>query len=185
MPSVEECIWNHARPLQDALHCVTAAKIQVKGRSLNVDHAVTFQHGLEVTLRRSDHRSSLLLAVTQGYRILRNSEVGEQPDFRLTITLYYYTIMSIDGREIVSFQWHPNSGGVDSPHLHIGSLMIDTNRHDLGRRFSRLHLPTSRVSIEQVIEALITQFDLTPMRADWRSVLDEGLGAFTQSRTWA
>ena len=185
LPNAEECVISHIGSLQNALHCVTQAKPRHDGWSVGADHAVTFQHDSEVTLRRSDHRSSLRFALSQGYRITRDLDADQVQRFRLTATHYDYGIMANDGREIVVFHWHPERGGVTWPHLHVGSLMIDSTRHDIGRRFSGLHLPTSRISIEQVVRALITQFDVTPLRANWQSILDEGDVAFKQTRTWA
>jgi hypothetical protein len=164
---------------------VTQAKLKHNGWSLDPNLAMAFQHGQAVPLRRSGQRSPLLFEMTQGYLVVQEPEARDVLRFRLSVTYYQYRIMANDGREIVAFHWHPGRGGVNSPHLHVGSLLIDSIRHDLGRRFSALHLPTSRISIEQVIEALITQFDVTPLRADWQSILNAGKATFERSRTWA
>ncbi|CAN5660458.1 hypothetical protein BH24CHL1_BH24CHL1_10600 [soil metagenome] len=185
MTTAEGCVLRHAQSFQDALHCVTQAKIKHNGWALESNLAVAFQHGQAVPLRRSGRRSPLFFEVAQGYRVFREPEPDDVPQYGLSVTYYEYRIMADDGREMIVFHWHPGRGGVNWPHLHVRSLMIDSSRHDLGRRFSTLHLPTSRVSIEQVVEALITQFDVTPLRADWQRILDAGQSAFKESRKWA
>lgn len=184
MTSAEECLYEHVRLLQDSLHCVTPAKLLHKGSALNTVNMLRLEPGSGVPLRRSGTRSSFHLTVLQGYLIIRQSDEA-RPRSRLTIVHYAYKILASDGREIVAFHWHPGRGGVDWPHMHVGSTFIDATQHDIGRRFSALHLPTSRISIEQVIEALITQFDVAFLRADWQHVLDAGQSTFRQSRTWA
>lgn len=183
MASADECLFDYWHFLEAALHCVTQAKTTHSGWAINTDHSISFQHFPEITLRRSANRSPLRLKISIGYRITP-MPVSES-EYHLTISYYAYSISAINGREIVVFHWHPGGVGIDWPHLHVGSLLVDSSQHDIGRRFSRLHLPTSRVSIEQVVRALITQFDVTPIRSDWQTILDEGDLMFRQARTWA
>lgn len=185
MTSAAECLYDHARPFQDALHCVTQAKLIHKGWSLNTVHTIALQQGTGVPVRRSGPLAPFRLTAAQGYRIIREPDEDTGHRFRLTVEHYAYKILASDGREVVAFHWHPGRGGVDWPHIHVGSTFIDATQYDIGRRFSSLHLPTSRISIEQVVEALITQFDVTPLRADWQTVLNAGKSTFREFRTWA
>jgi len=41
------------------------------------------------------------------------------------------------------------------------------------------------VSLEDVLTLVIEQFDVKPLRSDWREVLEESADMFRKNRTWA
>ena len=79
------------------------------------------------------------------------------------------------GRELAGWHWHPGgSSPWRQPHLHVA-----------GGRFGECHLPTGRVSLEEVLRLLLAELDVRPLRDDWPAVLDEVEAAFREWRTWS
>jgi hypothetical protein len=93
--------------------------------------------------------------------------------WKVKTVAYTYSIEDIDGEiEVFSFHWHPYAqGSVDWPHLHVGG------------RHRKVHVPTGRVAIEQVV-ALAVEMGAEPLKDNWRTVLDKTLGRHLQFRTW-
>jgi hypothetical protein len=50
---------------------------------------------------------------------------------------------------------------------------------------SRLHIPTGRVSFEQVVRFLVDDLEVVPQRHDWRDVIAESEERFRAFRTWS
>ncbi len=86
---------------------------------------------------------------------------------------YWYEVGDADGREIISFHWHPlGASPISFPHIHlstrIGSIDIDGS-HSVA--VGEMHIPTGRVSLTDVVRLLIAEFDVEPRRTDWESML--------------
>lgn len=116
-------------------------------------------------------RSGLSLRIFQKYSITRSSAKARR--FRISTRSYAYTIYRHD-TEIIGYHYHPDSG-VDFCHLHLRSVS------DL----AKIHLPTGRIAIEQVIAMLIRDFRVRPRRDDYDGVLQDGLAKFRSWRTWS
>lgn len=109
--------------------------------------------------------------------------------FRILIEDYEYTVFDSRRRELFVFHWHPVSvSEAWWPHVHVGSVAVDAAAEGMEggfyERFSRLHIPTGMLAIEQVVRFLITELQVTPLRADWEAVLQEGETQFVQQRPW-
>jgi hypothetical protein len=50
---------------------------------------------------------------------------------------------------------------------------------------SKAHVPTGRVSLESVIELLIQDFGVVPLRPDWQAALATSRSQFHQWRSWS
>lgn len=100
---------------------------------------------------------------------------GDRGPWKVQTEAYYYNADGPDGREIFAYHWHPSVPDVDTrPHVHL---------HDWAGR-DNVRLPTSRVSIEDVIRLLILEFKITPLREDWSTVLDDTQDRFVKYRGW-
>ena len=69
-------------------------------------------------------------------------------------------------------------------HLHVFAAP-DAYAHE--RPFSRLHLPTRRITLEQIVWHLIQEHDVEPRRDDWRQVLwrhEEWFRTIQLDRSW-
>ena len=75
--------------------------------------------------------------------------------------------------EVVSFHYHPDSG-IDFCHLHFRQIP----------EYSKVHFPTGRVAIEEVVALAIRDFGVKPCRKDFEAVVLDGLEKFRAWRTW-
>lgn len=72
---------------------------------------------------------------------------------------------------LLAWHWHPDSR--PDPHVHVGAAGL-----------RGLHVPTGRVSFEEVLRFFITEMGLRPARSDWEAVLGETEERFRAFRTW-
>ena len=173
-----KAVQNFFRPLQLALSCVTDAQIATRGQYSTTAEHVWGVANQPFPLPRT-REASLRARLNQNFRIVRVE--GQRGPWKVTITAYHYTLEESDGREIVSFQWHPiGPGAVSYPHLHLGDAA------DVGRaQLEDAHFPTGRIALEHVLRFAIETFKLRPRRSDWRDVLFGTRRRFEQGRTWA
>jgi hypothetical protein len=100
------------------------------------------------------------------------------------------------GREILAYHWHPALAGqerVTYPHLHVGPGAVSMAMLDAAQRsrqhnalrpeFHRLHLPTRRIALEDVIRLAIEQFQVVPANPGWDQVLRDAREHFRATRT--
>lgn len=86
-----------------------------------------------------------------------------------TIASYRYGLYDRDGREILSYHWHPDTySHMTTPHLRLGGG-VAVWRPD----FAKAHIPTGHVTLEAVLLLAIEELalDVTPLRTDWRDIL--------------
>lgn len=79
--------------------------------------------------------------------------------------------MDHDSRDILLYHYNPGSDHPD-PHLHVGSVLLNTNGHELGKTFSKLHIAIGPISLQRVIRMLIEEFDVQPLNDDWAITLE-------------
>lgn len=97
--------------------------------------------------------------------------------WRVEPRLYEFRLLDHVERELLVYHWQPGpeARGPDHPHLHVSAaLRAQTNAtttqfYDLDKR----HLPTGPVSLASVVRMLIEEFDVAPLRADWRQRLEQ------------
>lgn len=93
------------------------------------------------------------------------------------MTGYSYAVRDHRQREILAFHWHPDRRSHEQdPHIHIGSGIVDSSAGDLGKVFSRFHIPTGHMVLARVVRMLITEFSVVPNRQDWETVIGRLLG---------
>jgi hypothetical protein len=103
-------------------------------------------------------------------------------EWKASSRAYYYALFLPDqDTEFMAWHWHPE--GADprpEPHMHVSA-----NHGDMGPSFHKLHIPTGRVSFEQVARFLIEELDVEPQHRHWDDRLKESHGRFADFRTWA
>src|SRR5262249_25712496 len=93
-------------------------------------------------------------------------------------TGYFYSLEETSEKEIITYQWHP-SGPCKFPHLHLASSS------ELGAKtLNKLHLPTGRIAVEQVLRLAVEELGVQPRRADWSEILLNAQELFEKYRTW-
>ena len=108
---------------------------------------------------------------------------------RLATTRASYTYQVGDDldnpRPLFTYQYDQNAPfPYPRCHLHVFAAS-DNYVHE--RPFSRLHLPTRRITLEQIVWHLIQEHHVDPRRDDWRQVLwrhEEWFRTIQQDRSW-
>jgi hypothetical protein len=92
---------------------------------------------------------------------------------------YAYTLAVNEDltQELIAWHWHPTSR-LDT-HLHIG------RRHPALGALGKFHVPSGRVSFEEVVLFAIGDLGVCPVRDDWQGVLHDSLSRFRTFRTWS
>ena len=128
----------------------------------------------------------LLLTVGQTIQIVKTGPADAREPYKARTQEYFYAFSTSEGREILGFHWTPNAVGenaVTFPHLHIGSALLAGQMVIRPKDLHKAHIPTGRVSLEAVVRLAITEFRVTPLRADWEVVLRRTEDAFIRWKT--
>ena len=121
-------------------------------------HTTAFGEGVA----RLGRNAGLMLRVRQGYRFA----TGEgRAGWRIETTSYAFRLLTRDGRDLVSYHWHPTGrSSVTMPHLHVSCLIPPFD-------LSRTHLLSGPVTLPTMIRLVIVAFGAEPLRPDWEAVL--------------
>jgi hypothetical protein len=88
---------------------------------------------------------------------------------QLRAILGYLYAIGFEGRELVSYHWHPSGHSpITWPHMHI-SANVQVGDRWLGK----VHLPTGPVGLERVVALAITELGAKPLRDNWELVIRE------------
>lgn len=141
-----------------------------------------------IRLIRQDNRRQTFFEFRQYFRVIATT-IEQSLMYRVVIFEYEYKVLDSRQREVFAFHWHPASVSEATwPHVHVGSVVVDAAAEGMEggfyERFSRLHVPTGMLAIEQVVRFLITELLVTPLRADWDAVLQEGEVLFQHHQPW-
>jgi hypothetical protein len=173
----EEAIYTFVGTLRQAIDCVTDAELVLHQGY----HPPESPHSLvlnDTQPVRLDGPPELWFKFLQRYRIVESpSPLGQ---WRVTTVAYYYALDGSDGREIVAYHWHPGqSQKVTVPHLHLsGGAMV---RHPA---FEKVHFPTERIAVEDLLRFAIGELGVTPRLPDWQRMLNQTQQAFLAARSW-
>lgn len=173
-----EAVQNFLDPLSQALSCVTRAILLVGAGYYVADEPHALALSEDPAPLGRDRRYALKLI--QHYRIVPAE--GQRGPWKVETVAYYYTVIEADAphRDIFGYHWHPQGRSpITYPHLHLHSGA------DVGApRMADAHFPTGRIAVEQVLRLLIKEFDVTPLRDDWETILQETQERFEEWRTW-
>ncbi|MDP9471178.1 MAG: hypothetical protein M3Q71_11005 [Chloroflexota bacterium] len=149
--------------------------------------------GDPVPLRTRHGRRGLLLSVAQWYVVRHFPEDPSVPDadrrgpYKVSTTSYDYSILDEDEHELLAWQWDPRGKGTKPfPHLHIGAGVGAVHLGEMVEPLpvDKMHIPTGRVLVEDVIRSIIEEMGVEPLRSDWDTILRDNTEAFRRGRTW-
>jgi len=129
-----------------------------------------YQPGLDGRLQlraQASGRPDLLLDVTHQYTIVHVADDQRKP-YHVRSRRYLYEVFDLEGKELFLHHWHPEGvSTVRFPHVHAACAPpVSLPRpHAKTRReidVGRLHLPTSRVPLEDIVELLIWDPGIEP-----------------------
>jgi hypothetical protein len=163
-------------PIQQALSCISERVISIADEGGR--YVLTLASGEPARLKGN---AGLFLSVTIRYRVVAGK--GDAGPWKVSVTAYIYELseLSHDGKSqvVLGYHWHPGVGSVATPHLHLGPEVATAH---LDRK---KHLPTGRVSLEQVIRVAIEELGVISLRPGWRRILDRTQARFEKYRTWS
>lgn len=97
--------------------------------------------------------------------------------YKISTPKYTYAISTTkDDKEFLAFHW---DGSAD-PHIHVGFAA-----KEIGAPMDKkLHIPSGRVAVEQVVRFLITELGAPERDRNALSILAERLKVFWKHKTW-
>jgi hypothetical protein len=183
--SPKEAANNFIDPLQQSISCVTKNILTFPriGPKVGAVYQLTLAGGRETVLKG---RTSISITLSQQFEIVETKE-DEKGPIKTSTREYAYHLYDVD-RQYVWFHWHP-SNGVKTPHLHFGLSPRTTEGVEVAAKFGgtlarKLHLTSSRISVEQVIAFAIREFEVERLRDDWEAILDTNRGKHQKYRSW-
>lgn len=143
------------------------------GRHAGEPHVLLLNRGEPAALK-----GGLTLHLLQQYEVVEAT--GERGPWKVSTRAYHYELDDEEGRELLAYHWHPRPPSPHTqPHLHLGAAAM------IGHRaFTKAHLPTGRIALEDFLRLAIEDFGVVPLREDWSEVLGQSLGVFEEWRTW-
>jgi hypothetical protein len=145
-----EALESYARPISVALLCVTEARLTGYTNSLDTVFSLGFRTD-PVVVRRAGGSPTLFFSFIQRYSIQPIQGSSSRSMYRVQTTYRDYGILDQHHNELISYHWHPRGVSTTTiPHFHVGSTILDTTGHEMGKTFLRLHLPSGHVSIADV-----------------------------------
>jgi hypothetical protein len=144
-------------------------------------------HGLQLNRGRSvplaDTVPAVALRLRQLFRVEEILESARGERYRVSVTGYDYALLHSDtGAELLAFHWHRESSEgrlqlVTFPHLHIDSSVLSE------QALTKLHIPTGRIAIEDVLRLAIRDFKARTLDRNWEKRLQETSTEFERART--
>jgi hypothetical protein len=121
-----------------------------------------------------------LFAAVQ-YEVVQTDDRDRGP-WKVSTRKYMYHVVTDDMTEVILFHWHlDGKSSQQGPHLHVGGSQLMSN----AVVSHKTHVPTGRVSLESVVELLMRESGVLPIRSDWEQVLDDSAARFQAWRTWS
>lgn len=171
--------------LQPALSCVSDA-VWVTSSPGAARKGLLTTNERPVTLRRRSGLSLVRFQAAQTFEIVEDERYDGE--WKVQTLSYIYGVKVAPRRlrdgespDVIMWHWHPyRSPEHPEPHVHP-----PTSHRLFGLNLPDLHVPTGRVSFEDVIRFLISDVRVVPLDDEWPAILGETERRFRQYRTWA
>ena len=166
------------KPLREATSCIGGAHFDLTPRArgdVGETHAWTLNRGRPIEVAKD-----LSFSASMRFETLDLGRSENRNRFRVTTREYIYAV-SHHGHEVIAAHWHPaSSSPVTTPHWHIGAKALTK----VGVYLERAHIPSPRVSFEQMIRFMIEQMNVEPHRDDWSKTLRRTESQFQAHKSW-
>jgi hypothetical protein len=160
--------------LQLSLSCVSKA-VWVTADRPYADGQMSLTCSEDPIRLRPRSSGAMFLTANQYYHYVADPRY--EGEWKVSTDGYAYVLRTSEaGRPVFQWHWHPESG-LGACHLHVGA------EHPEIDALHKLHLPTGRVSLEEVLRFAIEHFDVE-RRDDWDAVLGESQSRHEMFRTW-
>jgi len=176
--TASQAVVNFHDPMKEVLGCFLKGSVsnRLGSHASHVPHVFTIADGDPVKLAG---QSQLSLAVTMHYRVVEDPRPDVGP-FKVSTAKYIFELYDKAGRRVIGYHWHPDDekSPFRSPHLHLGESLRGPNLHH------KAHLPTGRVSLEEVLKLAVYSFNVEPIRGDWEKILNRTQERHEAFRSW-
>lgn len=173
-----EAVANFLHPIQAALACFTpAVLVHHRGYHVGRQNVLLVSDDQPINLRGAP---GLDLHFSHRYEIVRTDDPDRGPWKVKSLGYMYKLEDAASAKELLSYHWHPE-GKWKLPHLHVNAFLPDPNRH-----LKDAHLPTQRISVEDVLELAVGlgAEPLTGRAHDWETTLAATRDRFMRYKTW-
>lgn len=154
--------------LQQAISCVSDGVLTTETDSVEVKLMLNPRR-----IRCSNAFVSLSLRYSAA--LVAHADQAVRSRWLAHTTGYMCALDDDDGREILSYHWHPQGRShVTTPHLHLGA-----GAGALRRELQKAHLATGLVTPIALLRLLIESFAVRARRTDWLPVLDRAEATLT------
>lgn len=160
--------------LQVALKCVhpTAYFFMAK-RPLPGKADWALQTSLAPMPLKVEDGNTLYLTATQSFRMRQHKR-----EWTVSTEEYIYNVAEREDTRDYMFAWHWHPNQRPECHMHVDAKLSN------GMTLSRRHLPTARISFEEVLLFLIEECAVIPADPGWRKVLEDNQQRHERYRTW-
>ena len=167
----------YVRVLQRTLSCLSKAIWVVGPSNAGTDRKLTLSE--EAIRLRTAEGPTLWLRASQHFELIPHPEF--EGEWKSSTRAYVYELgLEDDDDGLIGWHWHPNTTPDRlTPHTHVR-----VEHAPLGVSFPRLHIPSGRVSFEEVARFAIVELGVSPDREDWDDILAESLLRFQTYRSW-
>jgi hypothetical protein len=173
--SPEEAASYFHEQFRESLSVITDTNLQ--GIRKGNQHVLLFEPPAKVRVKSG---GSLYIDVVQTFAV-----VERDGQYRAQTTSYQYSVLESETEAgdygICSYHWHPSqTSKLRWPHLHAIPRIADKYLSH------RVHLPTSRICIEDFVLVLIRDFDVSPRRPydEWKETLMRNKTSFATYANW-
>lgn len=193
----EEAVDTFVARIRSTLACIAAGTAFGSGNAVGFDHSLTLytpgQIEPNITLLATHAgEGELLFRFAHLYHVVQIPGAVPRALFDVRTSFYQYRILDFAEKEIVVYDWAPTGlSPVRTPHMHIpvaGSLILPQRA---GSRLASqktylddLHFPTGHILLEDIVELLIREFQVSSRRDDWEEVLQSNREAVARGRNW-
>lgn len=184
--SREAAVAAFLQRIRSTLGCVTrvtaVASPPIPGRPRGVTvYAAGQDEPSQLRLRTHGGHGDVILRLAHEFTTQRISRVHTRGLYEVSNSFYLYEILDLEENEIVVYHWHPiGASPITTPHLHVSAAGAIVLKQRAGSRLAgrktqlgRFHLPTGDIQLEDIVELLIREFAVEPLRPDWATVLHE------------
>lgn len=170
-----EAFHNFYRPLQQNLSCISKdILVASRGGQSEIDkiHGLTLSNGPILI-----SAEGVQLDIQLQYMIVKTDRTGKD-SYRCSTRAYAYSLLSEYDHVLYAWHWHPfGNSSFAAPHVHPRAV-------DPRLVPEKAHFPSGRMSMEEIIRAVITEMRAPTERDDWDSVLALNQGKFELYRSW-
>jgi hypothetical protein len=160
--------------LEGAIGCVASTKLRRNRPAPSEPYFFEFETPGELVPLRGP--------LGLGLRVRLRAQIGPADasarEWRAAIIAYQYALLDGDGREYLTYHWHPDGvSHVTEPHLHFGPAA------QVGMpALAAAHLPTGPVHLPAVVRLAVEAFRARPLRRDWSATLDAAAPSLRAAR---